>query len=197
MNALALLEFDSIASGVLAVDRMLKRAPIALLRCGTIHPGRYLALCGGSVASTEEAHRAGCAAADPRDSVLLPDPHASLRAALTAGPEPLPQSGDLLVLETDTSPRLLRLLDGMLKAVPLSLHVLRLADDLGGRAIAVLAGELADLESAQALVAGTTPAKATIIARPDAELRALLEQTTLFERCPIRPLPLGETVKES
>ena len=51
--ALALLEFDSIASGVLASDLMVKRAPIALLRCGTIHPGRFLVLVGGSVASTE------------------------------------------------------------------------------------------------------------------------------------------------
>ena len=32
MKALALLEFESIARGVLAVDRMLKQAPIAVLR---------------------------------------------------------------------------------------------------------------------------------------------------------------------
>ena len=51
--ALALLEFESIASGIATSDAMVKRAPIALLRCGTIHPGRYLALIGGSVASTE------------------------------------------------------------------------------------------------------------------------------------------------
>ena len=52
---MALLEFKTVAAGVLASDRMVKRAPIALLRCGTIHPGRFLILVGGSVASTEEA----------------------------------------------------------------------------------------------------------------------------------------------
>ena len=58
-QALALLEFSGAAAGILAVDRMLKMAPVALLRCGTVHPGRYLALVGGSVAATEEAHAAG------------------------------------------------------------------------------------------------------------------------------------------
>ena len=53
-QALALLEFGSVAVGMLAVDRMLKNSPVALLRCGTVHPGRYLALVGGSVASCEE-----------------------------------------------------------------------------------------------------------------------------------------------
>ena len=50
--ALALLEFDTISGGILASDLMVKRAPIALLRCGTIHPGRFLVLIGGSVSST-------------------------------------------------------------------------------------------------------------------------------------------------
>ena len=56
---MALLEFETVAAGVLASDRMVKRAPIALLRCGTIHPGRFLILVGGSVASTEEAFLVG------------------------------------------------------------------------------------------------------------------------------------------
>ena len=57
--ALALLEFETISGGVLASDLMVKRAPIALLRCGTIHPGRFLILVGGSVSSTEEAFVVG------------------------------------------------------------------------------------------------------------------------------------------
>ena len=53
---MALLEFKTIATGVLASDFMVKRSPVALLRCGSIHPGRFLILVGGSVASTEEAY---------------------------------------------------------------------------------------------------------------------------------------------
>ena len=58
-GALALLEFNTIAAGVLASDLMVKCSPIALLRCGTIHPGRFLVLVGGSVAITEEAYTVG------------------------------------------------------------------------------------------------------------------------------------------
>ena len=47
--AIALLEFDSIAVGIEAGDAMAKRAPIDVLRSGTIHPGKYLVLVGGAV----------------------------------------------------------------------------------------------------------------------------------------------------
>ena len=59
---------------------------VALLRCGTVHPGRYLALVGGSVASVEEAHAAGmavgCDAGALHDEICLPDPHPQLAAAV-------------------------------------------------------------------------------------------------------------------
>ena len=86
MRALALLEFTGAAAGIAAVDRMLKMAPVALLRCGTVHPGHYLALLGGSVAATEEAHAAGVALGAAlgalHDEVCLPDPELQLAAAL-------------------------------------------------------------------------------------------------------------------
>jgi microcompartment protein CcmL/EutN len=43
-GAIALLEFETIAAGILASDVMVKRSPIALMRCGSIHPGRFLIL---------------------------------------------------------------------------------------------------------------------------------------------------------
>ena len=81
-QALALLEYASVSAGVAAVDRMLKESPVALLRCGSVHPGRYLALVGGTVAATAVAHGAGAAVGCERnrlaDEVLLPDPHPAL-----------------------------------------------------------------------------------------------------------------------
>ena len=88
-RALALLEFGSVAVGILAVDRMLKKSPVALLRCGTVHPGRYLALVGGTVASTEEAYAEGVAsgkeAAALVAGICLPDPVDSVAEALVGG----------------------------------------------------------------------------------------------------------------
>jgi hypothetical protein len=59
-KALALLEFDSVATGVLAVDRMLKQAPGGLValrhRPSLASIWRW---SGASVAATEEAHAVG------------------------------------------------------------------------------------------------------------------------------------------
>ena len=57
--ALGLLELESIAAGIAAGDAMAKRAPIEVIRAGTVHPGKYLILVGGSVADVEEALAAG------------------------------------------------------------------------------------------------------------------------------------------
>ncbi len=194
-KALALIEFESMATGVHAVDRMLKQAPVALLRCGTVHPGRYLALVGGTVAATEEAHGVGVELARANgclvDQVLLPDPHPSLEPGLV-GSRREPAGDTLAVLETATSPAMLRLLDAMLKRVPLRLDKLRLADDLGGRAFAVLDGELPDVQEAVEIAGELDAADAqgpgkllgaSITARMDDTLRKVLGETTLFASC--------------
>ena len=123
-RALALLEFESVATGVLAVDRMLKRAPVALLRCGTVHPGKYLVLVGGTVAATEEAHDEGTTLGRETaclvDEVLLPDPHEGLRPGLV-GDRKEPKGDTLAVLEVSTAAAMLRVVDAVLKRVPVQL----------------------------------------------------------------------------
>ncbi|MEN8008319.1 MAG: BMC domain-containing protein [Candidatus Krumholzibacteriota bacterium] len=202
-QALALLEFDSVAAGVLAVDRMLKQAPIALLRCGSVHPGRYLALVGGSVASTEEAHAAGIRSAGDlnalTDQILLPDPHPLLAAAVT-GERAAPQGEAVGVVEVSTSPGLLRAVDAVLKAVPVDLVEIRLADDLGGRALAVIDGRLPDVQEALERFGGhlgenTVLCGSSLLPRLDETLRGVLAEGTLFNACATR-VPVGAEILE-
>lgn len=190
-SARALLEYTSVAVGVLAVDRMLKRSPVALLRCGTVHPGRYLALVGGSVASTEEAHAEGVevgrSAATLFDEVCLPDPHPALVAALE-GARRGPVGEAAGVFEVSTSPALLRCLDTVLKAVPVALVEARLADDLGGRALAVIDGALPDVREALDVVRSAVVGRAdvlgvSLLARLDDTLRQALAEGTRFGAC--------------
>lgn len=190
-QALALLEYGTAAAGVLAVDRMLKRAPVALIRCGTVHPGRYLALLGGTVAAVAEAHaeggRVGAEQEALADEILLADPHALLWPALDG--VRIPPAGEAAaVVETSTSAGLLRALDAALKTAPVSLVELRLADDLGGRALAVIDGALPDVQAALE-VARENPGPcarilgATLLPRLDDTLRAVLAQGTRFAPC--------------
>lgn len=189
-GALALLEFETVAAGVLASDLMVKRAPIALLRCGTIHPGRFLVLVGGSVASTEEAFMVGVQQGESdhtlRDSVLLGDVHPHLHDAVLGARRDL--VGDALaVIETRSSPALLAAVDAAIKSTPVLLCEVRLADDLGGHALALMSGKLTDAETALGIcvdLVGDRLLAQTLLPRLDPNLRELLDHGTRFSLCP-------------
>ncbi len=184
--AFALLEFGSVASGVAAGDRMVKAAPIALLRAGTVHPGRFLVLVGGSVASTEEAFERGRAEglASPAlvDSVFLGDIHPELHDAVLGRRAGL--TGEALaVIETASSPALLRALDAAVKGTPVTIGEVRLADDLGGRAVALLSAKLTDAAAAVEIcteLAGESLVASALLPRLDDNLRRLLGAGTRF-----------------
>ena len=187
---MALLEFNTIASGVLASDLMVKRSPIALLRCGTIHPGRFLILIGGSVASTQEAFECGKELGEAEGSlsgsVFLGDVHPNLHDAVLGTRRDL--TGDsLAVVETRSSPALLAAVDAAIKSTPVVLSEVRLGDDLGGHALALMSGDLPDVEVALDICsdrAGEQLLARTLLPRLDGGLRSLLDQGTRFGSCP-------------
>jgi len=188
--AMALLEFESVAGGILASDIMVKRAPIALLRCGTIHPGRFLVLVGGSVSSTQEAFAAGVELGETertlRGQVFLGDVHPALHDAVLGARQEL--AGDALaVIETHSSPALLAAVDAALKSTPVLVSEVRLADDLGGHALALMSGDLTDAETALGICterAGDQLLAGTLLPWLDPNLRQLLGQGTGFSFCP-------------
>jgi microcompartment protein CcmL/EutN len=189
-GAMALLEFNTIAIGVLASDLMVKKSPIALLRCGTIHPGRYLILIGGSVASTQEAYAVGIQLGEREGalsgSVFLGDVHPYLHDAVLGTRRDL--AGDALaVVETHSSPALLAAVDAAIKSTSVKLSEVRLGDDLGGHALAFLSGELSDVEVALDICserAGDQLLARTLLPRLDPGLRSVLDQGTRFSLCP-------------
>ena len=147
--ALALLELDSIAAGIEAGDAMAKRAPIDVIRAGTVHPGKYLILVGGAVADVEEALDAGreVGASSVLDVVFLPNVHPGLVAAIRG--ERRAAAGEALgVIETATVAAILEAADAGLKGARVRLLELHLADDLGGKGYLLFDGAVADVEAA-------------------------------------------------
>ena len=71
--AIALIEFNNIADGITGADAMVKKAPIAMLKSGTVSQGKYLVLIGGSTASVRESFQEGLSQAKESviDSVFL------------------------------------------------------------------------------------------------------------------------------
>jgi microcompartment protein CcmL/EutN len=188
-GAIALLEFKTVAAGILASDNMVKRSPIALLRCGTIHPGRFLILVGGSVASTQEAFEAGLQVGESQaalsGSVFLGDVHPSLHDAVL-GIRREVEGDSLAIVETRSSPALLAAVDSAVKSTPVVLSEIRLGDDLGGHALALLSGDLFNVEVALDIcseLAGEQLLDCTLLPRLDPDLRSILDQGTRFGPC--------------
>jgi microcompartment protein CcmL/EutN len=180
--ALALIEIGSIARGLVAADAAVKRAPVELLECGPVSPGKYLLLFAGGVAEVDEAASAAKAAAGDSllDALLLPQAHAQLLPALRAGAAGLPgvaarREGESVgVLELLTVASALRSADAACKAAEVELQVLHLARGIGGKAWFVLRGALTDVEAAmlagQQVAGDGLIAGAELIAAPSPDL---------------------------
>jgi microcompartment protein CcmL/EutN len=147
--ALGLLELETIPAGIEAGDAMVKRAPVEVIRAGTVHPGKYLVLVGGEVADVAEALEAGRAIGGlaVRDVVFLPNIHPDVVAA--ARGLRLPATAEALgIIETATVPAIIRAADAGLKGARVRLLELRLADDLGGKGYLLFDGVVSEVQAA-------------------------------------------------
>ena len=88
--AIALVETNSIAAGILSGDTMVKKATVQILEARPICPGKYMVLIGGEVGPVRESFQVGVAAAADAivDQLLLPNVHRSVFPALMSTSPP-------------------------------------------------------------------------------------------------------------
>jgi microcompartment protein CcmL/EutN len=199
--ALAVLDFADIPAGIWAVDAILKRAPIALLRAGTVTRGRYLVVFGGSTASTAESLDSVLAMTGGSliDHTFLPDVHPHLFDAAFGARRKA--TGSLLIIETETAASVVRSVEAALKGTTVELIEVRLSDSgLSGKGMAVFAGTLHDIEYAATLAAHGTGVESApprgfswrLIAAPHEIVEREITSATRFENAPTLELE-GET----
>jgi microcompartment protein CcmL/EutN len=200
--AIAVLEFKDIAVGMVATDAMLKKSPIAFLKCGTISRGRYLVLIGGTTASVEEAVSEGLflGGASVLDHVLLADVHPQVYDAIlgqrrSAGP------GAIAIIETATVSSNVRAAELAVKGTPVDLVEIRLADTgLSGKGLSIYHGELHDIEAAVDIAVGFLQSTGVevgfrIISAPHEALTRHVDDSTYFGSA--SPLELDGEAEES
>lgn len=166
--ALALLEFNSIAAGIQAADAMVKRAPIEVIRAGTVQPGKYLVLVGGEVGDVEESRAAGLEVGGSAlvDQVYLPHVHPEVVQALSGGRTP--EATDALgIIETATVAAAIHAADAGIKGAEVRLLEVRLADGLGGKGIVLFSGIVHDVEAAVEIGVG-------VLERPEQLVRQVV-----------------------
>lgn len=183
--ALALLEFSSIAAGILAGDAMVKRSTLAVVHAGTVQPGRFLVLIGGEVAEVEEALKAGLESAPDtlNDHIFLPGVHADVVRALRGG-RSLEGGEALGIVETRNVPAAIHAADRGVKGAQVTLQEIRLADGLGGKGIVFFTGLVSDVEAALELIDGALTAeqkiRQVVISQLHTEMAKLVQANTRF-----------------
>lgn len=190
-----MLQVGDVPRGLRALDALVKEAPVRVLAAGTVQCGHWLIAFGGGVEATERSlGRATMAATGALvDSVLLADAEPRLVPAFRDAVVRWPAPGDTLgVVQSSSCPTLLGALDAALKGAQVELVELRLADGLGGNALATLWGAVHDVEAAIELadaairaqesrgVIATNAATTAIIPNADDDVRRLLETGTHF-----------------
>jgi len=199
--AVGVVEFDSIAIGMLAGDAMVKAAPLGSIYAGTIHPGKYLVLVSGDTASVDVALEAGKAtgANSVLDWIFLPDIHPDVTAAMAArGGSATTSSDSLGIIETATVATLVEAADAGVKAAAVDLAAVRLGDGLGGKAYLLFCGIVAEVEAA--IDAASARAEPTghlvhevVIPQLHDEMRHNLDAELRFrKRVVLRPQERGE-----
>jgi microcompartment protein CcmL/EutN len=149
--AVGILEFSSIAVGIVAGDAMVKAAPLGSIYAGTVHPGKYLVLVSGNTAPVEVALTVGREVGEDWiiDRLFLPDIHPAVTAALTEGGTAASLRGEAVgIVETATVATVVQAADAGVKAAQVEVSAVRLADGLGGKGYVLFSGHIADVEAA-------------------------------------------------
>jgi microcompartment protein CcmL/EutN len=176
------LEISSLARGVAVADAVAKRAPVELLECGPVSPGKYLILFAGGVAEVAESLQAGVALAGDSllDQLLLAFADEQLLPAIRAGVKGVTRgTADEAagVVELLSVAAALRGADAACKASEVRLQMLQLAKGIGGKAWFILRGELTSIEAGVAAAVEAAGdgllAGVEIIARPHSDLHGV------------------------
>ena len=149
MEAIGILESNSIAKGIEAADAVLKAADTALLYAKPVCPGKYTILFYGDVAAVSASLDAGAAVIDAHlvDSVVIPRIHPQVIQAisLSTAPDGVNAVG---VMEFFSVTAAVYAADAAAKAADVTLLDVRLGVGIGGKSFAVLTGEVAAVEAA-------------------------------------------------
>ncbi|MCB6608559.1 BMC domain-containing protein [[Clostridium] symbiosum] len=149
MEAIGILESNSIAKGIEAADAVLKAADTTLLYAKPVCPGKYTILFYGDVAAVNASLDAGAAVVDAHlvDSVVIPRVHPQVIQAinLSTTPDGVNAVG---VMEFFSVTAAVYAADAAAKAADVTLMDVRLGVGIGGKSFAILTGEVAAVEEA-------------------------------------------------
>jgi microcompartment protein CcmL/EutN len=149
MNAIGLIELNSVAAGIEVTDKLLKTADVQLLISRSICSGKYMVIVGGSVDAVNASVESGLGLNPTAviDSIVIANVHEAVFPAI-AGTSSVSEPGSLGIIESFSVASLIEAADVAAKTASVQLMEIRLAMALGGKAFVTLTGEVADVRAA-------------------------------------------------
>lgn len=146
MNAIGLIELNSIAKGIEAADAMLKAANVELLEAKPICPGKYIVMISGDVAAVQSSVDAGksIGATSAFDDFILPSVHPQVIKAISSSTE-ISEIKALGIIETFSIASLIVAADTAAKAGQIDLIEIRIGMGIGGKSFVTLTGDVSSV----------------------------------------------------
>lgn len=149
MKAIGLVEVKNVSKGVRVTDEMLKSAGVFLIQSGSVCPGKFVTIVGGSLSSIQAAvDRAASVAEDALiDKFVIGRLGEKVFEAIcgTAG---VKEKKALGIVETFTAASAILAADAAVKSANVSLIEVRVARGMAGKCFVTMTGEVADVKAA-------------------------------------------------
>ncbi|MBQ7986293.1 MAG: BMC domain-containing protein [Clostridia bacterium] len=149
MKAIGLVEVKSVAKGIKVTDEMLKSAGVFLIQSGSVCPGKFVTIVGGSLSSIQASvDRAASVAEDSLiDKFVIGRLGEKVFEAM-CGTANVKERKALGVVETFTAASAILAADAAVKAANVSLIEVRVARGMGGKCFVTMTGEVSDVKAA-------------------------------------------------
>lgn len=148
MEAIGLIELNSIAKGIEAADAMLKAAQVELLEAKPVCPGKYIVMISGDVAAVQSSVDAGknIGTGAAFDDFILPHVHPQVIKAISSTTQ-VSEIKALGIIETFSIASLIVAADTAAKAGQVDLIEIRIGMGIGGKSFVTLTGDVSSVTS--------------------------------------------------
>jgi microcompartment protein CcmL/EutN len=149
MDALGMIELNSVAAGIEVVDIMLKTAAVKLVNAQPVCCGKYVIMVQGGVAAVKSSVDAGISILTESlvDSLVIPNIHPQVFMALACASSV--ETRDAVgVIETFSLTASILAADTAVKAADVNLIEVRLGRGLGGKSFVVMTGDVSSVKHA-------------------------------------------------
>jgi microcompartment protein CcmL/EutN len=149
VDALGMIEVNSIAAGIEVGDIMMKTADVRLIGAQPVCAGKYTVMVQGGVAEVQSSVDSGKSIAGEFlvDSIVIPNIHRQVFSALACASQ-IDGTDAVGVIETFSLASCIMASDTAVKAAEIELIEIRLGRGLGGKSFVVMTGDVSAVEHA-------------------------------------------------